>query len=81
MKKSDIIWKNDGWTTVQEADAEKHVLEICCRAEDGLVVEVRIRHNDGEETNGRVLRDGKNVLPISLREFRELYNKGELEIK
>ena len=80
MKNSAVTMKKDGWTTVQEADAKKHILEISCRAENGSVVEVRIRHNDGEETKGAVLCDGKNALPISIEEFCELYNSGKLDI-
>lgn len=81
MKKSDIIWKNDGWTTVQEADSKKHLLEIMCRAENGTVVEIRFRHNDGEETKGKAFLDGKSLLPISIDEFSKLYLGGKLEIK
>lgn len=74
-------WKEDGWTTLQDADAEKHVLEIACRAEKGTVVEVRIRHNDGEETQGQVLYNGQKALPMDLAEFKKLYNGGKLDIK
>ena len=81
MKKQAIAWKNDGWTTVQDADAQKHILEISCRAEDGKVLEVRIRHNDGEEAKGTVLYNGANALPMSLDEFKKLYENGDLEIK
>lgn len=76
-----IFWNENGWTVCQDADAEKHLLEISCRAENGTVVEVRVRHNDGEETKGTVTKNGKTVLPIALAEFKKLYQKGELEIK
>ena len=81
MKNSAVTIKKDGWTTIQEADAKKHILEISCRAENGSVVEVRIRHNDGEEAKGSVTCDGKGVLPISIEEFCELFNSGKLVIK
>jgi len=79
MKK--ILWKEEGWTTIQEADAKKHILEISCLAEGGNVVEVRIRHNDGEEQKGKVTKNGENVLPVSLSAFKKLYEDGELDIK
>ncbi len=81
MKKSEIFWKNDGWTTVQEVDAKKHLIGIDCRADDGSIVEVRIRHNDGEEAKGKIMLDGKNILPISIDEFNKLYAEGKLEIR
>ncbi len=76
-----IRWKKDGWTLVQEADAKKHILEIACRTENGMVVEVRTRHNDGEEKKGTVLRDGKNPLPLSCEDFEELFEDDELIIR
>lgn len=80
MKK--IAWEENGWTVVQHADAKKHILEINCRAEDGQVVEVRVRHNDGEEKKGELYRgNGKVVLPMALKEFQELYLAGDLIIK
>ena len=81
MKKKDILWNENGWTTVQDADAEKHVLEISCFAKDGTVTEVRVRHNDGEEKKGEVTVDGNKVLPMALKEFKDLYLSGELTIK
>ena len=81
MKKFVINWKNDGWTTVQEADAKKHELEITIRAEDGRVVEARMRHNDGEEKAAAVTVDGKKILPVALDEFKKLYADGKLEIR
>lgn len=81
MKKTDIIWKKDGWTTLQEADAEKHVLEIACRANAGEVIEVRIRHNDGEEKKAEVLLDGAAALPMKLEAFKKNFTKGLFEIK
>lgn len=76
-----VVWKNDGWTCVQEADVEKHILEVNCRAEDGAVVEVRIRHNDGEEKAGTVLLDGENALPMSIADFSKAFAKGKLDIR
>ncbi len=81
MKKKDIIWNEDGWTVVQDADAENHVLEISCRAENGKVVEVRIRHNDGEEAKGSVTLDGENAIPMDIKDFKKAYLKGKLEIR
>lgn len=81
MKKEEIIWNEDGWTALQDADAEKHVLGISCRTEKGTVVEVRTRHNDGEEKQGVVTLDGKNAIPMDLSEFKKLFLKGKLEIR
>ncbi len=74
-------WNPDGWTTVQEADPAKHMAGISCRAEDGKVVEVRMRHSRGEESAAVVTCDGKDVLPISLDEFKTLYKQGKLDIR
>ena len=81
MKKKKILWKDTGWTVLQEADAAKHVLEISARAEMGKVVEVRIRHNDGEERKGNVYLDGANALPMAFEDFKEKFTAGVLEIK
>ncbi|MBQ0083353.1 MAG: hypothetical protein KBS52_01120 [Clostridiales bacterium] len=74
-------WVNEGWTTVQQANPERHILEIVCRTENGMVVEVRTRHSHGEEAQGIVTVDGKDVLPLSIKEFTALYEKGKMEIK
>lgn len=76
-----IEWREDGWTTIQEADTSKHIMEIECRAEAGTVVEVRIRHSRGEEEAAKVLYNGKAALPLAIAEFRKLYENGELEIR
>ena len=76
-----VEWNENGWTTVQQADPVNHVLEINCRAENGNIVEVRTRHNDGVETKGIVTVDGKEVLPISISEFSKLFEKEKIDIK
>lgn len=81
MKKQPIVWKQEGWTSIQNADAQKHLLEITCRAENGIVVEVRIRHNDGENEKGQVLFEGNPALPMGISKFAELYESGKLEIR
>lgn len=82
MKKDEIVWHDNAWTVVQEADAVKHRLEICCRAENGMVVEIRIRHNDGnEEVKATATMNGESVLPIAIPEFTKLFKKGKLEIR
>lgn len=79
MKK--IAWNEDGWTMMQEADAVKHILEVSCFAENGTVTEVRIRHNDGEQTKGMATIDNKNILPMPLDEFKELYKKKKITFR
>lgn len=81
MKKLEIFINYNGWTTLQEADAKNHVLEVGCRAEDGVVVEVRVRHNDGEEKQGEVKLDGAKVLPMAAEEFKAHFLAGDFEIK
>ena len=78
---SEIIWKENGWTLLRAADAEKHELGISCFAENGTVTAVNIRHNDGEEQKGTALYKGNNALPLSLAEFKKLYLKGDLDIR
>lgn len=80
-KKSKINWIDDGWNTLQEANADKHILEISCRTEKGQVVEVRFRHNDGEEQNSNVTCNGEAVLPMAIKDFEKLYNKGNLKFE
>lgn len=76
-----VEWNENGWTTVQKADPVNHVLEINCRAENGEIVEIRTRHNDGEDTKGIVTVEGKDALPISIKEFSKLFEKGAIDIK
>lgn len=76
-----IKWNENGWTAIQDADAKKHVLEIDARAEEGKVVELRIRHNDGEEQAAEVTYEGKPALPMDIKEFQKLFEKKALEIK
>lgn len=81
MKKKICQIEDNAWTRLQDADAEKHILEISCRAENGKVVEVRVRHNDGEEKKGEIKYDGKPVLPLDIAKFAEYYENGKLEIR
>ena len=74
-------WKKDGWTCIQEADAEKHILEISIRAENGTIVECNTRHHDGEEGKGVVTCKGEPVLPCSIDQFKKLFKAGSLDIK
>lgn len=64
-----IKWENTGWTTVREADAKKHILEVVCRTCRGEVEEVRIRHNDGEEFTAKVTLNGEKALPMPIADF------------
>lgn len=76
-----IRWNENGWTLIQEADAVRHKLEIVCRAEYGVIVEVQIRHNDGNEQKGTVTKDGKNALPMPIKEFEKAFKNSELEFR
>ena len=73
-----FVWNENGWNTLQEADASKHILEINCRTEAGNVVEVRIRHNDGEEVASNVKVNGEPALPMDIKTFEKYFNKSEL---
>ena len=44
-----MIINEDGWTNIQEADKKKHVVQISCYAEKGIIKEIRKCHNDGDE--------------------------------
>lgn len=81
MKKSEIIWQSEGWTSIQDADAEKHLLGISCLAENGVVVEVRKRHNDGEEEKLTKKLEGDYSLPMALADFRKAVEEGKLTLK
>lgn len=79
MKK--IEWNENGWTVIQEADPKKHVLEISCLAKDGEVVEVRIRHNDGEEEKLTKKLDDAHTLPMAFEDFKKAITKSEIKFK
>lgn len=74
-----IKWKNDGWTVIQEADARKHVLEITCLAENGVVTEIRKRHNDGEEEKLTKAIDSNHPLPMKIDDLKACLKKGEID--
>ena len=76
-----IKWEHTGWTTIREADAKKHVLGVACKTVRGVVEEVRIRHNDGEEKIAKVTLNGENALPMDMAEFEKHFTKDELELK
>ncbi len=76
-----MLWKSAGWNVLQEVDAEKHVTGVDCRTEKGEVVEVRLRHHDGEERIVKAVMNGENVLPMDAKEFEKLFAKGEIELK
>ena len=77
-----MIWNENGWNVLQEADPEKHVLEMGCFCKDGIVTEIRCRHNDGEEEikYTGALKDGYS-LPMPLTEFAEAFKKGYIKLK
>lgn len=79
MKK--IEWNENGWTVIQEADPVKHVLEIACLTENGKVIEVRRRHNDGEEEKLTGKLDDMHSLPMALVFFKKAITKGEIKLK
>ncbi len=76
-----VIMNENGWTCLQESDPEKHVLEVSCRAENGVVVEVRFRHNDGEEQFAKVTLNGKDALPMAVEEFAKHFEQKHFEFK
>lgn len=76
-----IDWKEAGWTTIQEADPVKHILGIMCLTEDGKVVEVRYRHNDGEEERLTGKIDDAHTLPIAFEDFKKAIKKGEIKFR
>lgn len=77
---NEIEWNKDAWTMIQEADAERHKIEICCRTEGDMVVEVRIRHWDGNEEKGTCTKNGENALPMPIKAFEKAFNNLELDI-
>ena len=81
MKKKDIVWLENGWTIMQEANAQEHILEISCLAENKSVVEIRKRHNDGEEEIIKSKIDDNYSLPMPLDEFSKLYIKDMISFK
>ncbi len=80
MKKK-TEWNAYGWTVIQESDPEKHILEIACLTEDGKVVQVRRRHNDGEEEKLTGKLDETYSLPMDFEEFKKAVSKGWLTLK
>lgn len=76
-----IRWNQNGWTTLQEADGEKHILEIAIRAEEGIVKEVRRRHSHGEEEILTGALEGEFSLPMAIDDFKKAYKKGLINLK
>ena len=81
IKMKKIEWSKNGWTVIQESDPDKHILEIACLAENGKVVEVRRRHNDGEEEKLTGKLDENHTLPMELEFFKKAVAKGEITLK
>lgn len=76
-----LIMNENGWTCLQEANVEKHIMAVNCRAENGMVVEVRIRHSRGEEQIAKVTINGENALPMEVNEFKKNFDKDKLDIE
>ena len=76
-----INWNENGWTILQEADASKHIQGVSCRTENGMVVEVRVRHHDSEEATVKVLLNGEPALPMEIKAFEKHFNKDDLDIE
>lgn len=79
MKNHEIIWNENGWTTMQNADREKHIVEISCFAENGTVTEIRKRHNDGEEVKLTKRIDAAHSLPMALEELKNAFLNNEIQ--
>ena len=79
MKKCKL--KDNDWTILAEPDEKKHVLGIYVKAENGQVVEVRVRHNDGEEFKAKVSINGEPVLPMPIPEFQTHFDNYDFELR
>ncbi|MCQ2455477.1 MAG: hypothetical protein MJ090_05005 [Clostridia bacterium] len=80
MKKSKpIAWNNDGWTTIRDADPEKHIVEISCYAQKGTVTEIRKRHNDGEEEKITKAINAEFTLPMPIEEFKKILDENKID--
>ncbi len=76
-----IAWNENGWTVLQDANEEKHILEMSCFCKNGVVTEIRSRHNDGEEEKYTgALKDGY-TLPMPLDVFADAFQKGLITLK
>ncbi len=82
FKKKKISWKENGWTILEEANAEEHLLEMSCLCEDGVVKEIICRHNDGDEENRftGALKDGYS-LPMPFEDFKTAYESGLIKVR
>lgn len=78
MKKKEIFWNQNGWTTLQDADEKKHILEISCFSDNGNVTEIRMRHNDGEEECFKKKIDDTHSLPMPFETFKAAFLAGEI---
>lgn len=81
-KKSKVAWKENGWTVIQEGNKAKHILEMSCFCEGGIVKEVVCRHGNSDEEikyTGE-LKNGYS-LPMSLEEFKTAFDKGLMNLK
>lgn len=74
-KFSKIAWNDNGWTEVQSVNEAKHIVGISCYAENGIVKQVRLRHNDGEEELiDKSVAPGK-TLPMPMQDFKTLMSE------
>jgi len=79
--KKDILWLENGWTNIQEADPVAHTLEISCYAEAGIVTAVLMRHHDGEEQKLTGKLDDEHTLPMPLKDFKKAIAKNKIKLK
>ena len=79
MKNTEIVWNENGWTTIQDADSAQHIVGIICFAENGIVTQIRKRHNDGEEEKLTKKIDATHSLPMALEDLKNAFSKNEIQ--
>lgn len=63
----------NGWTTIQDADKKKHIVQVICYAENGIIKEIRKCHNDGEEEKIKGTINSQYSLPMSIEDFEKIF--------
>ncbi len=70
-----VTINENGWTSIQDADSEKHVVQLSCYAENGMIIEIRKCHNDGEEIKITGAINDKYTLPMTIADFKKVFKK------
>lgn len=76
-----IEWKENGWNSLPEQNAELKIKSVDCKTENGKVVEVVRLYEDGKKEEIKVYLNDKPALPMDCKSFEEAYGRYELDFR